>query len=191
MNRILMRKIILASQSKARRQILAQMGLKVKVVKPHLKEDMHLKGGCAALVMRNALRKAQAAARQFKTGIVIGADTVVLVDKKVIGKPKHRADAFKTLKLLSQRPQWVYSGIAVIDLDKQKTYQAFDKTKVYMHSLSDDQINSYINNVDVHRLAGSFDIQGRGARLVKRIEGCYYNVVGLPLAKLAVILKKL
>ena len=185
-----MRKIILASQSKARQKLLRQIGLSFQVASAHVKEEQHLKEGCAPLVMRNAFLKAHNVRKGFKSGVVIGADTVVLAGNKIIGKPKNLKDAFKTLKLLSQKPQWVYTGIAVIDLDKAKVYTDYEKTKIYMYQLTDAQIRNYLKRVSPLDKAGSFDIQGLGSIFIDRIEGCFYNVVGLPLAKLARLLKK-
>jgi septum formation protein len=128
--------------------------------------------------------------KRFDSGIVIAADTVVLVGRKIIGKPRDMKDAFRTLKHLCAAPQWVYSGIAVIDIDNNKTYTAAEKTKVYMYRLTDQQIKNYFKRTSPLDKAGSFDIQGLGGIFIDRIEGCFYNVVGLPLAKLAKILVK-
>lgn len=185
-----MRKIILASRSKARRKLLEQTGLKFDVVEPRAKESRSLRGTCAKLVIDNALAKAEDASRKFDSGVVIAADTVVLVGKKIIGKPKNLRDAYRTLKLLSKKPQWVYSGIAVMDIDARKTFTDYEKTKVYMYPLADSQIKNYFRKVSPLDKAGSFDIQGLGGIFIDRIEGCFYNVVGLPLAKLARILRK-
>ncbi len=185
-----MRRIILASGSAARQKLLRQIGLKFTVVKSGAKENRTLKGSCADLVIGNALRKAREAASRFDTGVVIAADTVVLVGKKIIGKPKSLPDASRTLKLLSRRPQWVYSGIAVIDIDRAKTYTGHEKTKVYMCPLTGAQIRNYFKKVSPLGKAGSFDIQGMGGAFIDRIEGCFYNVVGLPLAKLAKMLAR-
>ncbi|MDD5505951.1 MAG: Maf family protein [Candidatus Omnitrophica bacterium] len=186
-----MRKIILASRSKARRALLKQIGLKFTVAGSSVKESRRLKGNCADLVIGNALLKAQDAARRYASGIVIAADTVVLVDGKIIGKPRDIQDAFRTLKLLSRRPQWVYSGLAVIDIDKNKIFTSYVKTKIFMLPLSGRQIHDYFKRVSPLDKAGSFDIQGLGSIFIDRIEGCFYNVVGLPLAELASILGKL
>jgi septum formation protein len=185
-----MRKIILASRSKARQALLRQIGLKFCVSLSDVKESRDLKKGCAQLVINNALKKAKDVAEKMDSGVVISADTVVLVGKKIIGKPKHIKDAFKTLKLLSRKPQWVYTGIAIIDIDNNKTYTDHDKTKIFMYHLTDSEIRNYFRRVSPLDKAGSFDIQGLGGIFIDRIEGCYYNVVGLPLAKLARILKK-
>jgi septum formation protein len=186
-----MRRIILASKSKARQDLLRQVGLRFQVAEARVKEKRVIADRCSDLVKENALRKARAVASKFDTGVVIAADTVVLVGRKIIGKPKNIQDACQTLRLLSQKPQWVYTGVAVIDIDKHKTLTAYDKTKVYMTPLTDSQIVSYFKKVSPLDKAGSFDIQGFGSIFINRVEGCFYNVVGLPLAKLAKLLRKL
>ena len=185
-----MRRIILASRSKARRKLLRDVGLKFTVSTSNVGEKRLIKTDCGDLVMENAMAKAVDVAGRFSSGIVIAADTVVLVGKRIIGKPKSIKDAFRMLRLLSQKPQWVYSGIAVIDIDRNKKYSSFDQTKVYMYRLSEREIKNYFKRVSPLDKAGSFDIQGFGSVFIDRIEGCFYNVVGLPMAKLAKILKK-
>jgi len=183
-------KIILASKSKARRKLLKQLGINFITASSDIKENHKLRGSCKRLVINNALSKAKDVAARFESGIVIAADTVVLADKKIIGKPRNMQDAASTLKLLSKKPQWVYTGIAVIDIDKRKTLTDYEKTKIYMNPLSDRMIKKYFAKVSPLDKAGSFDIQGFGSIFIDRIEGCFYNVVGLPIAKLARILKK-
>jgi len=186
-----MRKIILASRSKARKDLLKQVGLKFSVAGSRIREKRIIRKRCSDLVIKNALLKAQDVARRHKAGIVIGADTVVLVGGKIIGKPKNFKDAVRTLKLLSRKPQWVYTGLAVVDIDKGATFTAYEKTMVYMRALTDARAKSYLKKGSTLDKAGSFDIQGLGAIFVDRIEGCYYNVVGLPLSKLAQIFEKI
>ncbi|MCP4653751.1 MAG: septum formation protein Maf [Candidatus Omnitrophica bacterium] len=186
-----MRKIILASQSEQRKKLLKQIGIKFKVVVPKVRECNRIKTNCKDLVIANALLKAKDAACRIRSGVIISADTVVLVGKRIIGKPKSKKDAFKTLKLLTSKPQWVYTGIAVSDTESGKIFTDYAKTKVYMRKVNDCQIRNYLDNVYVMNKAGSFDIQGMGAIFVERIEGCFYNVVGLPLAKLVKILDEL
>ncbi|MDD5084676.1 MAG: Maf family protein [Candidatus Omnitrophica bacterium] len=185
------RTIILASGSKARRNLLKQIGLEFSVVPSRGSEKRFLRGRPSDFVMGNALGKAKAVAEKFKSGIVIAADTVVLVGKKIIGKPKNVRDAFKALKLLSRRPQWVYTGLAVIDIASGRILTDYEKTKIYMYRLSNKEIRNYFRKVSPLDKAGSFDIQGLGGVFIDRIEGCFYNVVGLPLAKLARMLKKI
>jgi len=186
-----MRKIILASGSKARQALLKQIGLRFRVDESKVQEQKKFEGRVADLVKQNALLKARAVAAKHDSGVVIAADTVVRVGRKIIGKPRNLRDAQRTLRLLSQKPQWVYSGIAVIDIDNQKTLTAFDKTKVFMCPLTERQINNYFKKVSPLDKAGSFDIQGLGSVFIDRVEGCFYNVVGLPLAKLANLLQRI
>ncbi|MFH1772304.1 MAG: Maf family protein [Candidatus Omnitrophota bacterium] len=186
-----MRKIVLASKSKARRKLLKQTGLKFSVTKTNVIESRSQKGGASRLVVRNAILKARAAEAKFPKAIIIGADTVVMAKGKLIGKPKSLQDAENTIRLLCQNPHWVYSGLAVIDTESNKTYTAWDKTKVYMSHIDSRQIKNYCSKFRPFDKAGSFDIGGPGGMFVERIEGCFYNVVGLPLAKLVKILKVL
>ena len=185
-----MRKIILASRSKARQKLLRQIGLKFQVVRTNVPESRKLTQSRPGLVRQNALKKAKDAAQRFSSGVIIAADTLVFSGNKIIGKPKNTAEAFKTLQLLSSQPQWVYTGIAVMDIDNRKTFTDYEKTRVYMYPLGRRQIRSYFKKVSPLDKAGSFDIQGLGGIFIDRIEGCFYNVVGLPLAKLARMLKK-
>lgn len=185
-----MRKIILASKSKARKDLLKQIGLKFSVYVSGAKENHNLSEGCGRLVVKNALIKAKDTAKRFNTGVVIAADTVVFADNKITGKPRNLGEALKTLKTISKKPQWVYTGLAVIDIDKNRIFTDYEKTKIYMLPLSDKQIRNYFKKVSPLDKAGSFDIQGLGGIFIDRIEGCFYNVVGLPLAKLAKLLSK-
>lgn len=186
-----MRKIILASASKPRQKLLRQIGLKFTIFRSGVKEAKSLgKKRCEDLVIENAVKKARDAAERFNSGVVIAADTVVLVGKKIIGKPRTMKDAIGALKLLSRRPQWVYTGIAVFDIDRSKLLTDFEKTKVYMYPLTGRQIRRYFKKISPFDKAGSFDVQGPGSVFIDRIEGCFYNVVGLPLAKLGKLLEK-
>jgi len=188
----MMKKIYLATDSKARQELFRLFGLKFKVFPSRIKEKNNdLSLSYAGLVKTNALNKAREVAGKVKSGIVIAADTISVKDKKIFGKPRDFLDAKKMLKGFSLRPQWVYTGIAIVDKDKNKTLVNYEKTKVYMDKLTDEQIHSYFSHVSPLDKAGSFDIQGRGAFFIRRIEGCFYNVVGLPLRKLYLMLKEL
>lgn len=187
----MMKKIILASNSPQRKELLKHLNLKFKIVRPQIQEKHCLdKLSCSSLVKHNAEKKALNVASRLKDGVVIAADTVVLRKNKLIGKPKDRQDAFRILKQLTQNPHLVYTGLAVYDCEKKKMYSSFEKTKVFMEKMSDREIKRYINQADTSNMAGSFDIQGKGAIFIRKIEGCFYNVVGLPLAKLNYLLKK-
>lgn len=195
-----MRKVTLASGSKARRDLLKQVGLKFSVMRTGSREARALRGSCEGLVMQNAISKARRAAmilrngakgRRGDPGIVISADTVVLAGGKIIGKPRSLRDAKRTLKLISAKPQWVYTGVAVIDAMSGREMADFERTRIWMYRLTDAQIDRYFRRVSPMDKAGSFDIQGLGGIFIDRIEGCFYNVVGLPLAKLAKMLMKM
>ena len=188
---LMRRRMILASKSKARQKLLRQIGLKFQIAESHVQEDEELKGRCSDFVIRNALAKARDIAGRLDSGVVIGADTVVLVGKKIIGKPRTMNDAYNALRILSKRPQWVYTGLAVIDIDNGRVYTEYEKTKVYMYPLTDKQIKNYFRKISPFDKAGSFDVLGPGSIFIDRIEGCFYNVVGLPVAKLAKIFRKI
>lgn len=184
------RTVILASRSKARRALLRQLGLRFRTAVSRVEEGGAHRCGCAALVVSNARRKALDVAQRRRSGVVIAADTVVTAGGKIIGKPANLAEARATLKFLSRRPQWVHTGIAVVDVDRGRTYTAREKTKVVMRPMSDREISRYFGRVSPLAMAGSFDIQGLGAVFVTRVEGCYFNVVGLPLAALSRLLRR-
>jgi len=181
----------LASRSKARKNLLKIFGLKFKVLPSRFKEKRK-KGNLsyAPLVKNNALNKAREVATRVKSGIIIAADTITVQDKKIFGKPKDLKAARGMLKRFSQKPQTVYTGIAVIDKDKNRTRVSYEKTRVYMDKLTDKEIDGYFAGVSPLDKAGSFDIQGRGAFFIRGIKGCFYNVVGLPLRKLYLMLKE-
>jgi hypothetical protein len=108
---------------------------------------------------------------------------------RIFGKPNTLADAARMLMVLSRGPQWLYTGLAVIDKQKGSTLVDYEKTKIYMDRLSPKDIRRYFRKVSPLDKAGSFDIQGRGAFFIRRIEGCFYNVVGLPMRRLYRMLK--
>ncbi|MBN2831067.1 MAG: septum formation protein Maf [Candidatus Omnitrophica bacterium] len=185
--------IYLASKSKARAELLEKLGFKFKVMPSKIKEKRSPgKLSYARLVKANALSKAMDVANKINSGVVIAADTICVQDGKIFGKPKDIKGAKRMLKKLSAKPQWLYSGVAVIDkcAGRKKVMVDCEKTKVYMDKLGDKEIDAYFKRVSPLGKAGSFDIQGRGALFIRRIEGCFYNVVGLPLRKLFLMLKK-
>lgn len=184
--------IILASQSKARRQLLKDLGIKFKVMPPHVKEHTGLAvHSPKELVKANALLKAKDVARRVKGGVVVGCDTLVWQDGRIFGKPKDLGDARRMLKRLSLKPHILYTGIAVIDVVRRREFVDFEETKIVMQKLTDADITRYFRKISPLDMAGSFDIQGLGGFFIKRMEGCYYNVVGLPLSKMFELFKKI
>ncbi len=187
-----MKSIILASNSPQRKKLLRLLGLKFKVIPSHAEEIEKITTNCKDMVIGNARIKARHVASRLKDGVVIGADTTVFVGKKtIIGKPKDYKDARRILRVLFSRPQWVYTGVCVIDVKNKKEIVGFEKTKVFMIPLTDKEIRSYHARVNPFDKAGGFDIEGWGSIFIHRIEGCYSNVIGLPMAKLASMLKKI
>ena len=167
------------------------LGLPFEIIPSSAKESASMVKGVAYLVRHNAVLKAQDVASSQKNALVIGCDTVVLsAQKRLILKPRDLREAKKNLKELMARPHWVYSGLVVIDADTGKSVTAVEKTKLVMTPLSDKAIDRYHALVNPLDKAGGFDIEGKGALFIPRIEGCYFNVVGLPLAALGKLLSK-
>ncbi len=186
-----MQKIILASASPQRKKLLAMAGVKFRVV-PSRAEELHkITANCSGLVKHNAVLKAREVADRFKSGIVIGSDTLVYAGhKRVIGKPKDLAAAKHTIKILCSGPHWVYTGVAIIDAATGKMLVDYEKSKLYMQKLSDEEIDRYHQGTNPLDKAGGFDIEGRGGLFIRRVEGCYSNVIGLPLPKLRMMLRE-
>lgn len=118
---------------------------------------------------------------------VIGADTVVAIDGKILGKPKDKNNAFEMLKMLSGKTHSVFTGVTILSAEKSITFSV--ETKVKFFDLSDEEINSYISTNEPFDKAGAYGIQGKGSLLVEKIDGDYFNVVGLPISKVAQCLK--
>jgi len=191
-----MKKIYLASGSKARIKLLKDLGFKFSVIRTDILERRSARGTTfSGLAERNALDKAKAAANRVKSGLIIAADTIVVQRGRIFGKPRNLVDARKMLKQLSSKPHTLCTGLCVIDKGKGRgkgrVLIDHEKTKIYMDKLSDEEISNYFRQVSTLDKAGSFDIQGKGAFFIRRIEGCFYNVVGLPVSKLYRMLKKL
>ncbi|MBF0485321.1 MAG: septum formation protein Maf [Candidatus Omnitrophica bacterium] len=185
-----MKPLILASASAQRQNLMKILNLPFIVKKSKAREILEIKTNVADLVKENAFIKALDVAEELKEGLVIGADTVVYANGRLVLKPGSLKEAKKNLKMLMSAPHWVYTGVAVIDARTKKALVDYDKTKVYMSKLTDGEIDRYHREVPPMDKAGGFDIEGRGGLFIPRIDGCYFNVVGLPLAKLCQMLKK-
>lgn len=179
------RQIILASASPRRRQLLNQIGLTFRVIPSHVDEDDVVRHDPLANVQAIALRKARSIADKMEDGIVIGADTQVLVDGEILGKPENEADAVRMLTKLSGKEHRVITGVALVDAESNFEETWCETTLVIFRELPEDEIADYVNTGEPMGKAGAYGIQGRAAAFVEKIEGCYFNVVGLPLAKLA------
>jgi septum formation protein len=186
-----MKKIILASNSPQRKKLLALLGFNFIVCPSHVPEVEKITSTAANLVKQNAYRKAQDVAARVRKGIVIGSDTIIyLGGKKILGKPRTLNEAKQTLRALFIKPRWVYTGLAVIDAATGKMLVDYEKTRVFMSPLTNQEMDRYHKKVNPFDKAGGFDIEGWGSIFIHRIEGCYSNVIGLPMAKLHQMLKK-
>ena len=182
--------LILASASPRRRELLEQIGLTFEVETADIDETPRLAEEPVAYVKRLAEHKAAAVfARHTDRArmIVLGADTTVVVDGQILGKPEDEADAARMLRLLSGRVHRVITGVALITATAPPMVAA-EITEVEFAPLSESQIAAYIATGEPMGKAGAYAIQGRAARFIPRVDGCYFNVVGLPLARVTAML---
>lgn len=179
-----MKKIILASKSKRRSAILKSCNIAHEAVPSRTREEHRYAGDPASLVVQNAKKKAEAAARKFNTGVVIGVDTLVLFKGKIIGKPDDRTSARKMLRSFSGNKISVYSGICVMDLYSSKESSGFDKTELRIKTIPRQDIEKYFKLLGPYDKAGGFSIEGVGSIVFDDIRGSYFNVLGLPMWKL-------
>jgi septum formation protein len=178
-------KLILASASERRANILRDAGIPFTVLSSGVDETPIPGENAHDLVQRLATAKAElVAARAVGPAIVIGADTVVLLDGHILGKPRTTDDARHMLEKLSGRTHSVVTGVALIRLPDAEHHSFIETTHVHFAGLSPDDLTRYLATGEPFDKAGSYAIQGRGGRYIPRIEGCYFNVVGLPLARL-------
>ncbi|MBT2290504.1 septum formation inhibitor Maf [Paenibacillus albidus] len=180
------RLIILASGSPRRRELLSLLGLPFEVITSDADESTPPEWTPAEIVRGLALRKAEAvrAAAGERDAVIVGSDTIVVLDDKVLGKPVDELDSKTMLAALQGRTHKVYTGVACIGLQDGRTSVDHRVTSVTMRAMNDVEIAAYIATGEPADKAGSYAIQGLGATLVDRIEGCYFNVVGLPLSLL-------
>ena len=190
--------LVLASASPRRRELLSQAGYTFEVRAAHVPEDPRPGEDPVAYVVRLAREKAEAVysalagqewSVEFADGrelAVLGADTTVVVDGEILGKPQNAVDAARMLRTLSGRTHRVITGVALATLEG--TEVAADATAVRFVALADEEIAAYVATGEPMDKAGAYAIQGRAAKWIPRIEGCYFNVVGLPLALVTTML---
>ncbi len=185
-----MKKIILASESPRRQSLLQQMGLDFKVFPANITEDLSISKSPEDLVRTIAWQKAQQILQGLEDGIVIAADTVVSWEGKVMGKPADRNEAQAMLSCLSGQVHQVMTGLCVVEAGDGSPDLAVECTDVFFRPLSVRDIDNYLNHGEWMDKAGAYAIQGCGALLIDRIEGCFFNVVGLPLNRLNLMLRR-
>jgi septum formation protein len=191
-------KIVLASASPRRKRILQQVGIRFKTIEPIEVEEI-ISGKPRTVVITNANRKASAVAKELNDSLVVGCDTIVTINSKIMGKATNLEEAERMLKALQGREHIVVSGLAVINAKSGQEISEIVETRVFMLSLSDKKIKKYVDTkikkyVDTGEpigKAGGYAIQGLGATFIEKIDGCFYNVVGLPISRLNQILEKL
>lgn len=183
--------VILASASPRRRDILNMMGLPFRVEVSGAEETMEESMTPELFVEQISLRKAaEVAKKQKQNALVIAADTVVVLDDTIVTKPKDEADAVQILTRLSGRAHRVLTGLSVMRLSDGKAVSVCEETKVHFRALSEEEIFSYVQTGEPMDKAGAYGLQGRACVFAERIEGDFFNVIGLPACRLAKILKE-
>lgn len=183
-----MKRIILASNSPRRREILGKY-IDFEAVTAEVSEDNDFYKSPETLVMALAFEKANSVAAKYEDAIVIGADTVVEIEGEILGKPKSREDAKRMMEKLRGKTHKVITGFSIIDLSSDKKYMDYEVTEVVFKDLSDDEIEAYLNKAEYMDKAGAYGIQEEAALFVEKIEGDYLNIVGFPISKIYTVLK--
>ncbi len=183
-----MKRVILASNSPRRRELLARMDIPFTAKGVQTEEFIDTSLPLGKAIEQIARQKALAVKESFPEDIIVGADTIVCIDGEVLGKPRDKQQAFEMLKRLSGRTHQVITGVAVLYPQEEITFH--QHTDVTFYSLHDDEIWEYIDTNEPMDKAGAYGIQGKGAFLVEKIVGDYYNVMGLPMASLYRVLKE-
>ncbi|MCA1031919.1 Maf family protein [Bacillus timonensis] len=181
--------LILASGSPRRKELLMNQGLTFDVVVSDIVEEFNENSTPKDIVQDLALQKAIDVSDKHHDAIVLGADTIVVYENEILGKPKDKKDAFRMLKMLSGNTHQVFTGVAIIE--NQNHHLFFEKTDVTFWELTDDEILEYIESGEPSDKAGSYGIQQLGSYLVKQIKGDYFSVVGLPISRTMRELKRL
>ena len=178
-------RLILASTSPRRREILALLGLPFDVIQPDFEEILSSQRSIEEEVIEFAVGKAESVARQNPQAIVIGSDTMISLDQAKIGKPRDLSDARAMLRKLAGRTHYIYTSVAIIDGSGGSGLKVLEKVRVKMRDFSDAEIKDYLACGESLDKAGAYSIQGKGCQLIAAIEGDYLAAVGLPLKPIA------
>ena len=185
-----MKRIILASASPRREELLEKIGLKFEVEPSNYAEDMRSELSPDELAKSISLEKAKVVASKHKNAIVIAADTFIVFRGKIMGKPNTEAEAIKMLMTLRGKSHSVITGFTILDTDRNKVLTKSVETIIHIKNLTPEEIDAYVKSKEPLDKAGAYAIQGLGSVIVERIEGDYFNVMGLPLSALAESLKE-
>lgn len=176
--------IILASGSPRRREMMTRMGLNFQYVTSEVKEEFNDHDDFGTQAMKVAAIKAYNVANIYDEAYIIAADTIVVCEGKMFGKPKDEQDVYETLRFLSGKKHEVITGVAIVNKREKVLERFYEKTDVYFKNFTDEFIKWYIKSEEPMDKAGSYGIQGKGCFMVEKIVGDYDNVVGLPMSKL-------
>lgn len=185
-----MRKIILASASPRRKELLQKIGLRFVIEPGDGDEEIDSALEPHEFVRQISMKKALSVAARYKNAIIIAADTIGIIDHKILGKPHTTDEARKMLQTISGKTHVVITGFAVVDTATNKTISRTVDTQVFIRSLTGSEINAYVSTGEPLDKAGAYAIQGLGSVIVERIDGDYYNVMGLPLNALSQVLRE-
>lgn len=183
-------KLILASNSRTRKEILNKVGLKYEVVPSNIEEHSD-KTNPKEYVMDLSKQKAQAAAKIVKEGVILSADSIIYIDSKKLEKPKTKEQAKRMLQNLSGKTNYAVTGVTIIDLYQNKEITFNEVTEVYFDKLTEEEIDWYIDNEEYIFERCGYSIAGKSAIYIPKINGDYYNILGMPISKVYKELKAL
>ena len=177
-------RFLLASKSPRRADLLRLIGVRFETAVSFVNEDNEKNLSPGEHVTELAGKKALSIAAQVEEGSVLGADTIVVLEGAILGKPESRQHAIEMLRLLSGKWHEVFTGIALVSVDRRTMLSSYERTRVKVKELTSLEIESYVDSGEPMDKAGSYGIQGLGAIFIERVDGCYFNVMGLPVSKL-------
>ena len=184
-------RLVLASASPRRRELLKQLGRPFQVIAPDADESLPEGASPARAAEELATRKAESVAALLHEGLVLGADTLVAAGARIVGKPRDRAHAIEILEMLNRQRHFVITGICLIDVRSRRRRVASERTAVVMRSMTRAQIEAYVDSGEAMGKAGAYAIQETGDRFVELVEGSLSNVVGLPMERVRQLIDEL
>ncbi len=185
-----MKKIILASKSPRREELLRMLGYDFEIMASNSDEIIDFKKSKSEIVKKLALDKAKAIKDQIKEDkLILGFDTIVVIDNEILGKPKDKEDCIRMLSLLNDHTHFVYTGCAIINGDEIDSF--YSKASVTFDKMTDEEIINYANTTEPYDKAGAYAVQGYASRFIKKINGDYFTIMGLPVNLIYQKLKQL
>lgn len=176
-----MTRVILASKSPRRKQLMAELNIPFEIIVADIDETINESNTLTKEIEELSYRKAKAVFENNKDALVIGSDTIVVINNKVLGKPKDELDAKRMLKMMQNNKHQVITGVTLLNKDSRESFSVV--TDVYFNEMSDEEIDEYIKTKEPMDKAGSYGIQGHGSKFIKKIDGDFYAVMGFPIAE--------